>query len=108
MGHVERAYQKLQEKNERTQKDEKLEVRYVLATEPNDTRMGHVIDIHESTEMRDEKGQIVKIRVDIAEDEIKEKRPGASASAKVRAGWAPIAYTWFHEAVEFVQAKLLF
>jgi multidrug efflux pump subunit AcrA (membrane-fusion protein) len=108
MGHVERAYQKLQEKNERTGENKQLEVRYVLATEPNNTRKGTVIDIHESTEMHDEKGQTVRIRADINEELIKEKRPGASASAKVRAGWAPIAYTWFHEAIEFIQAKLLF
>jgi multidrug efflux pump subunit AcrA (membrane-fusion protein) len=108
MGHVERAYRKLQEKNERTGKNEQLDVRYVLATEPNNSRKGKVVDIHESTEMRDEKGQTVRIRVDIDEEAIKEKRPGASASAKVRAGWAPIAYTWFHEAIEFVQSRLLF
>jgi multidrug efflux pump subunit AcrA (membrane-fusion protein) len=110
MGHVERHLRKLQERNERTGKTERLEVKYVLATNPGRSLTGNVIDIHESTEMHDEKGQSVRIRVEIDEKGInkEEKRPGASASAKVRCGWAPMAYTWFHEAMEFIQSRVLF
>ncbi len=108
MGHVERAWSKLQEENKKTGKDEKLPVTYVLKTNPGNSLNGTVREIHDSTEVRDEKGQYVRVSVEIVKSDLDDPRPGATANAKVQCGGASIAYAWLHEAVEWFQLNVLF
>ena len=60
------------------------------------------------TQMHDEEGHTVRIRVKINQADLKEPRPGTTVRGKILCGRRPIGYTWFHEAIEWVQANVLF
>ena len=86
-----------------------LDVCYILATDPGTKRYGTVRDIHDSTEMHDQEGHTVRMRVTLDQKDVpKDPRPGASATAEVRCGWRPIGYVYLHEFMEWVQAKVFF
>jgi multidrug efflux pump subunit AcrA (membrane-fusion protein) len=85
-----------------------LDVKYVLATDPGAERNGTVADVEDITQMHDEEGHTVRIRVAINQSDITDPRPGTTVRGKVLCGRAAIGYTWFHEAFEWVQANILF
>jgi multidrug efflux pump subunit AcrA (membrane-fusion protein) len=85
-----------------------LEVKYVLATNPGDEYEGTVEGVEDITQMHDEEGHTVRIRVGINQSDISDPRPGTTVRGKVLCGRAAIGYTWFHEAFEWVQANVLF
>ena len=85
-----------------------LPVKYVLATTPGEERDGKVLDIEDITQMHDEEGHTVRVRVGITQSELNEPRPGTTVRGKIKCGRAAIGYTWFHEAWEWVQANILF
>ena len=85
-----------------------LEVKYVLASDPGAERDGTVEDVEDITQMHDEEGHTVRIRVEIDPSDIDDPRPGTTVRGKVLCGRAAIGYTWFHEAFEWVQANILF
>ncbi|MBC8355875.1 MAG: efflux RND transporter periplasmic adaptor subunit [Planctomycetes bacterium] len=85
-----------------------LEVKYVLATDPGVEREGTVAGVEDITQMHDEEGHTVRIRVGIDQSDITHPRPGTTVRGKVLCGRAAIGYTWFHEAFEWVQANILF
>jgi multidrug efflux pump subunit AcrA (membrane-fusion protein) len=85
-----------------------LDVKYVLATDPGAERNGTVADVENITQMHDEEGHTVRIRVAINQSDITDPRPGTTVRGKVLCGRAAIGYTWFHEAFEWVQANILF
>lgn len=100
IGHVHNAQDRLQED---------LTVRYILATDPGTPRFGSVRDIHDTTEMHDQEGHAVRVRVQLDQKDIpSDPRPGASATAEVRCGWRPIGYVYLHEFMEWVQSKVFF
>lgn len=81
-----------------------LEVSYVLATDPSRVRYGKVRDIHDTTQMHEQEGHVVRVRVDLEQKEVPPNpRPGSSATASVYCGYVPIGYAWFHEAIEYAQ-----
>lgn len=85
-------------------KKNNLDVSYVLATDPGTQWKGAVKEIHEATQMHDQEGHVVRIRVDLSGQETpKNPRPGASATVQVHCGSAAIGYVWFHEAIEYAQ-----
>jgi hypothetical protein len=85
-----------------------LKVAYVLATDPDSTLWGDVKHVEHITQMHDEEGHTVRILVDIEENDIVNKRPGSAVTGKVLCGRRPVGYCWFHEAIEWVQANVLF
>jgi multidrug efflux pump subunit AcrA (membrane-fusion protein) len=99
MGHVDQA---------RQQAPGGLPVKYVLATDPKTTRIGKVKAIEEIAQVHAEEGNTVRVRVDIQKDPGVNLRPGATVTAKLQCGRRSIGYTWFHEAVEWLQAHVLF
>ena len=58
--------------------------------------------------VRGEEGNTVLIKVAVNKDELPQLRPGASVVAKLHCGRESIGYVWFHDLIEFVQAKVLF
>ena len=66
--------------------------------------------------MEGEAGPTVPIRVKIDEEKLRgqlaelniELRPGATVTAEIRCGRVSLGYSWFHEAVQWVQLHLLF
>jgi len=85
-----------------------LDVKFILATDPKTERNGNVIDIQRITQMHEDEGHSVRIRIAVDEEDIQDPRPGTTVTGKVLAGRRSIGYTWFHEAIEWLQANVLF
>jgi len=83
--------------------EDRLEVSYILATDPGTTHYGHVQDMHLAAEVRGEEGNTVLIKVAINKNDLREEhiRPGASVTAKVDCGRRSIGYVWFHDLIAF-------
>jgi hypothetical protein len=94
--------------------DERLEVSYILATEPGTTRKGIVSEIHRSAEVRGDEGNTVLIKVALNKDEMerlrdeKKLRPGATVTAKVYCGRRSLGYVLLHDLISFIQSRVLF
>ncbi|MFL2866352.1 MAG: efflux RND transporter periplasmic adaptor subunit [Pirellulaceae bacterium] len=105
LGHVS-AY-----RNENNETPQTIE--YVLAMNPEHIFEGTVIDIGQSTQMEGEDGTIVPVLVKIDRDELKasldgELRPGTTVTGDIHCGRSSLGYSWFHEAIQWVQYHLLF
>lgn len=87
---------------------EQLEVTYIMASDPGRQLTGHVTEIQRLAQPDQAEGQIVKLKVAIDKQDIQHLRAGATATAKVHCGTAPLGYTWFHELFEFVESRVLF
>ena len=93
---------------------------FILATDPGTKHKGTVREIDLAAEVEGEEGNTVQIKVGFdkaellaalgadASGEVPHMRPGAEVSAKVDCGSRSIGYVWFHDLIEFVQAKILF
>ncbi|MBX7072102.1 MAG: efflux RND transporter periplasmic adaptor subunit [Pirellulales bacterium] len=99
MGHIASA---------RRQLGDPLQVAYILATDPDTTRQGTVTEVHKSAEIRDENQNTVLLRVAINKHELEDLRPGATVTARVYCGRRAIGYVWFHDLIDWVNAKILF
>lgn len=100
MGHVDLAREDL---------GPELPVKYILATDPNTSRQGTVKTIEEIAQVREQENTVrVRVAIDINEAGVRDPRPGASVTAKLYCGRRAIGYTWFHEAVEWLQAHVFF
>lgn len=86
-----------------------LAVKYHLATEPAKTYDGKVEKIHEAAEVRGEEGNTVLVKVAIDKRNHEELlRPGANVKARVYCGQARVGYWLFHDAIDFVESRILF
>lgn len=83
-------------------------VMYVLATDPATQRTGKVTEVKESTEIHQEEGHIVKVKVAIDRNEIGDPHPGATVTGGVYCGRRSLGYVWFHEAWEWLQTHVFF
>jgi hypothetical protein len=100
-GKLRRSFLRAEEKNE------KLKVRFILMTDPGVYRYGTVRDIENSTFVHEDEGPCVRVKVDLDEP-VQNPRPNASITASVTVDRCSLAYYWFHEAWEYVQANFLF
>jgi hypothetical protein len=57
--------------------------------------------------VHEDEGPCVRVKVDL-DKPIENPRPNATITANVVAGRTNLAYYWFHEAWEYVQANFLF
>jgi multidrug resistance efflux pump len=94
--------------NARREFGEDLNVRYVLATDPGNERHGYVVDVHDKTDMDEEEGHSIKVKVAINEKDLKDPRPGAKVQAEIYAGRRSVGYVWFHEVGEWIRLHVLF
>jgi multidrug efflux pump subunit AcrA (membrane-fusion protein) len=101
--HMARARERLQAKHP----DRDLEVDYILMTEPGRTYYGRVIEVGDTTESHEEHGNYVPVRVK-PDEAIATSRPGATVTADVHCGTAPLGWTLLHEAWEWLEANLFF
>ncbi len=86
-----------------------MEVEYILATEPGETRLGTITEIHRSAEVRNhEEGNTVLIKVAIDKTELPQLRPGSTVTAKVYCGRRPLGYVLLHDLISFVKSRILF
>ncbi len=93
---------------------EPLNVAYVLASDASNELTGKLPlnAIHKRAQLDTEDGPVVKMRVepDSMKELVKEVklRPNTTVIGKVNCGRASAAFVWFHEVVEWFQAKVVF
>jgi hypothetical protein len=88
--------------------DDRLEVSYILATEPGKVRYGVVTEIHRSAEIRGDEGNTVLIKVAIDKSDVPDPRPGATVTAQVYCGRRSLGYVLLHDVIAFIQSRVLF
>jgi hypothetical protein len=101
MGHIDQARKAQGEQGN-------LSVKYILATDPDTGHEGVVKRVEHITQMHDEENTVRLCVALIDQETIDDPRPGTTVTAKVLCGRRPIGYTWFHEALEWLQANVLF
>ncbi|HZN33664.1 MAG TPA: HlyD family efflux transporter periplasmic adaptor subunit [Pirellulaceae bacterium] len=103
MDHVRRAREVLK----RSDPNADLGVDFILMTDPGQNHTGKVVHINPTAEPHEDQGNIVRIRVQ-PDQELTSPRPGATVTADVHCGRAPLLWTKLHQAWEWVEANLLF
>ncbi|MCE5266544.1 MAG: hypothetical protein LLG00_01480, partial [Planctomycetaceae bacterium] len=91
--------------------DDRLNVSYILATEPSAHHRGRVHEIARSAEVRGDEGNTVLIKVwnvDKAELGATSLKPGATVTAKVECGYRPLGYVLLHDLISFMQSRVFF
>ncbi|MCC6123706.1 MAG: hemolysin D [Pirellulales bacterium] len=83
-------------------------VTFILATESGTKLSGRIKEIHRSAEVHGDEGVTVLIKVAIDKSQLRELRPGAEVTAKVRCGRASLGYAWLHKVISAFQSKILF
>jgi hypothetical protein len=99
MGHVTRAVDEF---------GRDLDVSYISAGDPRSPKYGKVKEIYGSTQVKGEEGPTVKITVDIEPSDLFKPSPGTTVTAKLKCGRCSLGYSWFHEAIEWVEKHILF
>lgn len=87
---------------------EPLEVSYVTAADPRSNKKGTLKKVYDMTQVKGEEGPTVKMLVDINREDLYEPSPGTTVIGKVKCGRCSLGYSWFHEAIEWVQKHILF
>ncbi len=88
-----------------------LPIEFILATDPGTYHYATVNSVHKATELHEVEGHSVRIRATISPEErakLANPRPGATVTAKVYSGRSSLAYSWFHEALEWIEANIIF
>lgn len=96
------------EANGKLEQDERLAVEYILATDPEQRYAGWLEEIAARTQVVEEEGNVVVVTVEPDPNDLPPLRPGAEVRARILCGRRPLGYVWFHELIEFVQARILF
>jgi hypothetical protein len=104
LGHINKALSRAK------QNDQKLEVDYILATDPGTRHYGVVEEIHEQAEVRGEQGNtvLVRITIDPTRHEKEELGAGATVTARVNCGEHALGYVWFMDVMAFFQTQIFF
>jgi hypothetical protein len=90
------------------QQMEPLPVTFALASHAGESFEGRLVEIDEVAVARDEHGSSVRLRASIDKRQLSELRCDATVIAKVHCGQRSLGYTWFHDLIDTVQAKVLF
>ncbi|MDO4550608.1 MAG: HlyD family secretion protein [Planctomycetia bacterium] len=85
-----------------------LAVTYVLASAPETKLYGRIKEISKTAEVMEERGNVVKIKVALEENDNIQRNIGASVSGKVYCGTRPIGYVWFSDVIAFIRQKIIF
>jgi multidrug resistance efflux pump len=104
LGHINKALSRAKKEGQ------KLEVDYILATDPGTRHYGIVEEIHEQAEVRGEQGNtvLVRITIDPARHEKEELGAGATVTARVNCGKHALGYVWFMDVMAFFQTQIFF
>ncbi|MGL6226370.1 MAG: hypothetical protein ACRC10_07060 [Thermoguttaceae bacterium] len=95
--------------------NERLDVDFVLASNPDIRYKARVETIHNRAEVRGEAGaagggNTVRIKAELLDqtDLPDSLLPGAGCQAKVKCGRQPVGFVLFHEALDYVQKNIIF
>jgi hypothetical protein len=88
----------------------KLDVSFVLATNPEVTFKGTVLSIAEETRHHEQDGPTVLVTVAIDRESIPvgQLRMGATVIPHIHCGERSIGFVWFHEVIHAIKTRLLF
>ena len=100
-GHVVDAMDELEE-------GEQLDVTFFSATNPNRKYKGKILRLEGHASEHPTHGSSVRAFASFDPDDQPELYVGAAITAKVHCGQTVVGYAWFHEPIEFIQARLLF
>jgi multidrug resistance efflux pump len=84
--------------------DADLEVVYILMTDPGVYHYGKLDRVHGAAEAHEEHGNMVRLHVK-PDEPIPNPRPGATLTADVHCGKAPLLWNWLHEAWEYFESS---
>jgi hypothetical protein len=106
--------------------DPRLPVEYILKNDPGTKRQGRVKEIGRAARVQGDEGNMVPIKVAIDYESLRKElsergrkdgedrdeqaalRPGTQVSSKVYCGRRSLGFVWLHDAIAFVQSKILF
>ena len=77
---------------------------YILMTDPGVYHYGTMVAVHGAAEPHEEHGNMVPIRVQ-PDEQIPNPPPGATVTADVHCGTAPLVWTLLHEAWEWLRSQ---
>ena len=85
--------------------DDRLQVSYVLSTDPGKRHYGRVKEIAYTAEARPEEGNTVLIKVEINSKDLRAEhiREQSTISAKVECGTRSIGYAYLYQAINWVR-----
>jgi hypothetical protein len=83
-------------------------VTFQLGSDSTKTLKGRIKEIYKSAEVRSDEGNTVLIKVAIDKSQIRDLRPGAGVTAKIKCGRRSLGYAWLHEVFTFIQTKIIF
>lgn len=87
---------------------EKLEITFVLATDPGREYKGTVVETHLAAEPRGEEGNIILVTAKIDKTKLAQLHPGADVRVRVECGSRSLGYVLLHDVWSFVQSRVLF
>ena len=87
-------------------KPKKLDVKYVLATDPETTYSAKLSSISTRTSIHQELGNVVRVLADIDEKQLSELRIGAEVKGKINCGKKRLGYVLFGDAIDFIRIRL--
>lgn len=93
---------------ERKGTEERLDVSFRLATDPNQTHKAQIRDVAMNTDTVDETGPHVLLTAMVDRAEIPRLRPGADVIAKVHCGRRSLGFVLLYDIWNAIQTRLLF
>ena len=86
----------------------RLPISFLLAADPSKRLHGEVVEIGMSTDVTNDKKQILKLNVEIDDESIPVKHARTGVTAKIICGRSSIGYLWLHDVQEFFQKNVFF
>ena len=86
----------------------KLDVSFIVATDPNVTYQGTVANVAVATELGASDGATVLVTVKIDGRDVAGLRPGATVIPKIHCGRQPLGYVWLHDLIDAIRTRVLF
>ena len=87
---------------------ERLEVSFLLATNPGVSYAGTIREVATATDVDDAGRPQVLAVVDLAGADLPQPRPGATVVARLHCGRRSIGYVWLRQVWEAIQSRILF
>ena len=88
--------------------DSPLEVRFVLASDPEQEWIGYVKEIDETTSTEQDGAVVIRVIADFDHDQLTRVRPGAPLQARIDCGQRSVGYVWCRDLIAFVHSHILF
>lgn len=86
----------------------RLEISYLIATDPTVTHRETVDSIAISTEPHSGEEPSVRVTARVDSSDASDLRPGSTVVAKIHCGERPIGYVWFHDLFESLRSNFFF